>query len=745
MRKIFYLLSALLIIALSNTITAIAQPQPPGGLNPPLPNLGPDISICPGTSAALQPFVGYQLFEDTLIIRYNATLGVSGLQNANKVYIHSTYELQPFGGPVNPWVGNWGQDDSLGLMRETAPDQWEIRLHLPSYYNINPATTINGLFMVFRNEDGTATGKDNNNNDIFLLLSGTNPSSSFNGIQGIRISDGINSIQWSTGATTPTIIVNSPGTYGVAVSYATGSTAYDTIVVSSSAGPAPALGNDIQSCNTSLNITLDPGNNFSTYLWSTGATDSSIIVNTPGIYWVETTSNGCTGRDSITITQNAPSTPISLGNDTLLCGAGLIVLDPGIQISPAGDSLTIVYDATQGQTTLIGANKVYMHSGIELVPFGGWTTTIGNWGQDDGIGQMDSIGPNLWSITINIQNYYSLTPGQAINGILMVFRNADGTATGKDQNGNDIFLNMSVSPPTSPFSGIAPTFVQNPYTSIMWSDSSTANTFTVSAPGTYYTTITTSGGCTLTDTVVVGIGSIPVVDAGSSQNICDGQSVTLNAGPGFNSYTWSTGDTTPGIIVNQTGTYTLTVTNNDGCQGIDVINISILPEPVAGFTWAPNPVNPFSINFTNTSSNGSTYAWDFNNDGVTDASTANTFYTYLAYGSYTARLIVNNLCGSDTIIQQITVTGIEENAVSNSMQIYPNPAQERFKFSFSTSVQNVSFSLHDAAGRIIMSRPLTQDEIKGNSDINITDLPKGMYFLRAFHEETSFNKILIKQ
>jgi hypothetical protein len=44
-----------------------------------------------------------------------------------------------------------------------------------------------------------------------------------------------------------------------------------------------------------------------------------------------------------------------------------------------------------------------------------------------------------------------------------------------------------------------------------------------------------------------------------------------------------------------------------------------------------------------------------------------------------------------------------------------------------------------------MSRPLTQDEIKGNSDINITDLPKGMYFLHAFHEETSFNKILIKQ
>ena len=39
-------------------------------------------------------------------------------------------------------------------------------------------------------------------------------------------------------------------------------------------------------------------------------------------------------------------------------------------ITPFGDSLTIVYDATQGQTQLVGATKVYFHSGAQLVPFG---------------------------------------------------------------------------------------------------------------------------------------------------------------------------------------------------------------------------------------------------------------------------------------------------------------------------------------------------------------------------------------
>jgi hypothetical protein len=728
-------------VALLLFTASLAFSQP---VNPPNPDLGPDQSICPGTPLTLNPYVNYQLHDDTLVIDYNATLGQTALVNANKVYIHSTYELAPFGGPVNPWIGNWGQDDGLGQMTETAPDQWQIRIHIPSYYNIAPGTNINGLFMVFRNEDGTATGKDDNGNDIFMLLSGANPSSAFSGVQGTRITDGISSFQWSTGATSPTIQVNNPGTYGVAVTFSNSTVAYDTIIINSAAGLAPSLGNDFQNCSANLNITLDPGNNYSTYLWNTGSTDSILVITTPGTYWVQTSVNGCTASDTITITQGAPIAPISLGNDTLLCGAGVVVLNPGVTLSPAGDSLTIVYDATQGQTGLVGANKVYMHSGVEFVPFGGWGVTVGNWGQDDGIGLMDSIGANLWRITINIPSYYNIPQGQGINGLLMVFRNADGTATGKDQNGNDIFINMTSQPPVSAFTGVTPTYTTNPYTSIVWSDNSTASTLTVSTPGTYFATVTTNTGCTLTDTIQVGIGNIPIVDAGASQNICDGQSVSLNAGPGFNSYNWSTGDTTAAITVNQTGTYTLTVTNSDGCQGIDVINISILPEPVAAFTWAPNAFNPFSINFTNTSSNGGTYAWDFNNDGVTDATSANPFYTYLSFGTYTVRLIVNNICGTDTIVQQIVVTGIGEADMETSVQLYPNPAAEGFRLQFPYHEKNVMFYLHDAAGRVIISGPLSQDELQGNAEINISELPSGTYIIRAISDERTYSNFLIK-
>ncbi len=66
--------------------------------------------------------------------------------------------------------------------------------------------------------------------------------------------------------------------------------------------PTPiSLGNDttIAAPNT---VTLDPGAGFTTYLWSTGETTQTIVVNASGNYTVTVTdANGCTSTDVITI------------------------------------------------------------------------------------------------------------------------------------------------------------------------------------------------------------------------------------------------------------------------------------------------------------------------------------------------------------------------------------------------------------------------------------------------------------
>lgn len=59
-----------------------------------------------------------------------------------------------------------------------------------------------------------------------------------------------------------------------------------------------------------------------------------------------------------------------------------------------------------------------------------------------------------------------------------------------------------------------------------------------------------------------------------SMTICQDRSQTLNASPGFESYLWSTGETTSSITVSQAGSYAVTVTNGNGCQGTDQVVVT---------------------------------------------------------------------------------------------------------------------------------------------------------------------------
>lgn len=66
------------------------------------------------------------------------------------------------------------------------------------------------------------------------------------------------------------------------------------------------------------------------------------------------------------------------------------------------------------------------------------------------------------------------------------------------------------------------------------------------------------------------------------------------------------------------------------------------------------------VMFTDNSCNAETYAWDFNNDGITDAIDSDTVHTFSTPGTYTVSLTVFNDCGSDTETQTIQVVGYPE-------------------------------------------------------------------------------------
>lgn len=120
-----------------------------------------------------------------------------------------------------------------------------------------------------------------------------------------------------------------------------------------------------------------------------------------------------------------------------------------VTISPTNptpdEEITITYDATQGQTALVGAEKVYIHTGV--VTSGtdktDWQYVVGNWGKDDGIGLMTKSGTDKWQIKIKPRDYYKAPAGTPMFRLAMVFRSADGTKEGKGTGGTDIFANIN--------------------------------------------------------------------------------------------------------------------------------------------------------------------------------------------------------------------------------------------------------------------------------------------------------------
>ena len=109
--------------------------------------------------------------------------------------------------------------------------------------------------------------------------------------------------------------------------------------------------------------------------------------------------------------------------------------------------ITITVDINSSASNCNGLdnpNKVYMHSGVgdDSNPWG--ISVVGNWGQDDGVGEMTNNGDGTWSISFIPQNYYGLSTAEAslVTKMGLVFRSDDGLQELKDNGCTDFFLNV---------------------------------------------------------------------------------------------------------------------------------------------------------------------------------------------------------------------------------------------------------------------------------------------------------------
>jgi len=134
------------------------------------------------------------------------------------------------------------------------------------------------------------------------------------------------------------------------------------------------------------------------------------------------------------------------------------------------------------------------------------------------------------------------------------------------------------------------------------------------------------------------------------------------------SYSWDMGDgeqsteENPKHIYSKAGTYTVTLTINSQSGETDQATRTVTvsggePSLKAGFTYAPKGgADPLVMVFTDTSTGDvASYRWDFG-DG-SSSTQRNPEQVYTKAGTYTVTLTVSNAAGSDTVSQQVTVTG----------------------------------------------------------------------------------------
>jgi len=168
-----------------------------------------------------------------------------------------------------------------------------------------------------------------------------------------------------------------------------------------------------------------------------------------------------------------------------------------------------------------------------------------------------------------------------------------------------------------------------------------------SLDGTVYVKVTTNEGCTANAQITLVAKPIKKSPLLVDQLICIDSRTNIDAGPGYDSYQWSTGATTPAIEGVSTGQYTVILGKN-GCFITQVVNIKKSPDPVIT-----------QIDITNNTAtvivNGGKPPYQYSVDGVTNWQESNVF-TGLSRGQHI--FYVKDFYNCDPISVEITVPNL---------------------------------------------------------------------------------------
>ncbi|NNM15104.1 MAG: hypothetical protein HKO56_00500, partial [Bacteroidia bacterium] len=412
---------------------------------------------------------------------------------------------------------------------------------------------------------------------------------------------------WSTGQSTQTVSLGA-GFYTVAVT-----------------GPANCPVTGTGSPNV-ISIWIDPCYYYPPYPVTITGPDTicagaTAVLSVPGYVYGGTWSNGQTSN-SITITGGGTYSYSSYGSPCFgggVSGSITVVEMPLPSVGVGGGFDTSCHIVGPAPMAIVGATpgfSTYAWNGgppdtISSFPIyngGSWTVIATDAFGCTATAMHTSPGPRI-IIADSIVGPDTLCPGSIANlslfsgsatatylwsnGTNGPFTQVNGPGTYSvtitEANGCVVGASKTIFPaiPFIPFSGIynicpgTALDAGSGFVSYLWSNGETTQTTFAIASGVYTVSITDINGCTNSSSAQVNLQSSILVNISGQPSICLGDTSFLDAGAGFNSYLWSTGNTSQTISVTTAGQYIATVTDTIGCISTDTFSVTLnIPMPL---------------------------------------------------------------------------------------------------------------------------------------------------------------------
>lgn len=341
--------------------------------------------------------------------------------------------------------------------------------------------------------------------------------------------------QWSNGKTSPTVEDLATGTYQLTVTDANGCSNTEeikiTVVSDFAIGAVPrnVLCNGDNS--GSVLVTAQGGKAPYTYLWSNGRTTAEIVNLTAGVYTVTVTeANGCKLSQTINITQPPVLTATATKTDINCFGS----------------------NNGSANVTVTGGTPPYSYK----------------WNNNATTSALSNLIPGTYTVTVTDANFCTKTTSITIT-------------QSNQLNGNVIVNNILCNGQNNGSATVNVTGGTTPYT-YLWSTGATTPTISNRPAGTYIVTTTDANGCTAIDTGIITQPPLLQVALTVNNIVCTAQQIgtittLVTGGIAPYTYRWSNNASTPNLANLPAGSYSVTVTDANGCTATATGGVAQIP------------------------------------------------------------------------------------------------------------------------------------------------------------------------